>query len=318
MTERSNPKTTHCQPSVPLLDTLSSLLVPIDLSANADRVAGRAALLPLAQGAELTLLHVIPKGLSPAPMRKAKMLARDALDSTAKRLERTLPKDVRIQRLLAVGSPAVEIAQHADATGVELILMGRGGGRALRDVFLGSTAERTIRRGRLPVLVVRQPPDARYRRSALALTLDQGAHYVVAWLLRLIPPPRGQVEVIHAFDVPFEGLTDLTSDDAEDNRKRHGERVERELARALSSALTMAGVPPACAPSWRSHVRHGDLKTVVVKTVEKTNPDLLALGANCYSGIAHAFFGMTAGEVLREVSCDVLVVPPNQSGFPSS
>lgn len=314
MIHRSQHQTTQHQPSPLMSDTLRSLLVPLDLSANADRVAGRAALLPLAHGAELTLLHVMPKGLPPASARKAKALAHEALGSTARRLEQALPRSVRIQAVTTSGSPAVEIARYADASGAELTVMGRGGSRALRDVFLGSTAERAIQRGKVPVLVVRLPVEAPYRRPALALTLDPAVAPALTWLLRLTPPPRTRVEVIHAFDVPFEGLTDLTLDDAEEGRKRHGERVERELVGVLQSALARAGVPPAGTPTWRTHVRHGDLKTVIVRTVERTNPDLLVLGAECYSGITRAFFGMTAGDVLREVSCDVLVVPPSEPG----
>ncbi|MDL1951489.1 universal stress protein, partial [Acidobacteria bacterium ACD] len=114
MTDRSQHQTTHHQQSLPAPDALRSLLVPLDLSANADRVAGRAALLPLARSAELTLLHVMPKGLPPASARKAKALAHEALGSTARRLEQALPRSVRIQTVTTSGSPAVEIARYAE------------------------------------------------------------------------------------------------------------------------------------------------------------------------------------------------------------
>lgn len=40
-----------------------SLLVPLDLSPTSDRVIGRVTLLPLAEHAKITLLHVVPSGL---------------------------------------------------------------------------------------------------------------------------------------------------------------------------------------------------------------------------------------------------------------
>lgn len=33
------------------------------------------------------------------------------------------------------------------------------------------------------------------------------------------------------------------------------------------------------------------------------------LGTHGYSGVAHVLLGTVAGDVLREVACDVLVVP---------
>jgi len=46
--------------------------------------------------------------------------------------------------------------------------------------------------------------------------------------------------------------------------------------------------------------------------VRKLDTDLLLLGTHGYSGIARAFLGTTAGDILRDVRCDVLVVPPRR------
>jgi nucleotide-binding universal stress UspA family protein len=49
---------------------------------------------------------------------------------------------------------------------------------------------------------------------------------------------------------------------------------------------------------------------VISKAVKKADTDLLVLGTHGYSGVAHMFLGSVAGDVLRDVTCDVLVVPP--------
>ena len=46
------------------------------------------------------------------------------------------------------------------------------------------------------------------------------------------------------------------------------------------------------------------------KAVEKADTDLLVLGTRGFTGVAHLFLGTVAGDVLRDVACDVLVVPP--------
>lgn len=187
----------------PRLAPFHSLLVPIHLTPRSDRVLGRLSRLPLADDARVTILHVVPAGLSPREQRDAERDAEKALASEVLHLRESLPKNVRIHPLVRVGSAATEIGACATERKAELIVMGRGGGRALRDAFLGSTAERILRQTGVPVLVVRLAARATYRRPALALDLDQAADEIVRLALRVLPPPRPRVEVIHAYDIPY-------------------------------------------------------------------------------------------------------------------
>jgi nucleotide-binding universal stress UspA family protein len=291
-----------------------SLLVPLDLSPASDRVVGRVAHLPLVEGARITLLHVVPKSLPPRAQRRAAADAGKALAAKASSLASALPKGVDIEPIAAVGDPAGEIATRAGALGVELIVMGRGGRRALRDTFLGSTAERVIRRAQIPVLVVRLPPRGPYRRPALALDLDRAAGRVVELLLRVLPRPSPSVAVIHAYDIPYRGMIypSLSEDDAEEYEEEHRERALREVGKLLAASLSKAKVASIDAPPWKMHVRDGSPRIVIERAVKKVDADILMLGTRGHSGVAHAFLGTVAGDVLREVACDVLVAPPRR------
>lgn len=292
-------------------DRLRSLLVPIDLTAISDRVLGRVALLPLADGALVTLLHVVPRSLPGRARERAERDARRSLGNEAKQLARALPKGVGVETIVDVGSAAAEIARYATSTRAELVVMGRGGSRALRDTFLGSTAERVLRRGQLPVLAVRRAPREPYGRPAAALDLHPGSEDVLALLLRLIPPPRPRVATIHAFETPYGELIypSLSEEDAEEWRDQLGRTAARRLARLVAASLTRARVSPAEAATWKAHVQCGPARLVIEKVVRKTEVDLLALGTHGYSGVAHVLLGTVAGDVLRQVACDVLVVP---------
>jgi nucleotide-binding universal stress UspA family protein len=293
---------------------LHSLLVPVDLTPASDRVLGRVARLPLTSEARVTLLHVVPGSLPPGERRKAVRDAKKALLDEVRHLREQLPEGVSVVPLVKVGAAAKEIADAADELEVELIVMGRGGGRALRDAFLGSTAARVVRRTRLPVLVVRQAPRAAYRRPALALDLDQAAHDVVRLMSRVLPPPCPRVEVIHAFDIPYAGLVypSLSADDAEERKEEHRVSATRELTKLLAAAFAKAKLRPETQPSFRLHVQYGSPRTVVDKVVKKVDSDLLVLGTRGYSGAAYAFLGTVAGDLLRAAQCDVLVVPPSR------
>lgn len=290
---------------------LQTLLVPIDLTPASDRVLGRLARLPLAQTALVTLVHVVPGGMHAREQRSAERDASHALSDEARHLAKSLPKSIGIKTVVRVGAAAREITELARAQAADMVIMGRGGGRTLRDTFLGSTAERVMRLGRLPVLAVRLAPRAAYRRPAAAVELDESAPRVFSWLLQLLPPPRPRVEVMHAFSSPYEALvySSLTEDAVHERRAELRQAASGKLGRVLSTALADAGTPVTDAP-WRPHVRYGSPRMVVTKAVKQANIDLLALGTHGYSGLAHLFLGSVAGDLLREVGCDVLVVPP--------
>ena len=290
------------------------MLVPIDLSPASDRVVGRVAQLPLAEGCRITLLHVISMDLPVRDRKRAEVAARKVLRAEAQELGRQLPRGVALQSVVAQGAAATEIARYATSVKAELVVMGRYGGSVLRDVFLGSTAERVIRRGQLPVLAVRLRARTPYRHPALALDIDQAANESVAMLLRIIPPKRPPVTVIHAFDVPHYGMLNpgMSTDDAEEYNDEYREKALHEIAALLRKALLRSKAGPDDAPIWKAHIRYGTPRLVIERTVRRTDTDLLVLGTRGRSGAAYLFLGTVAGDVLRNVACDVLVVPPRR------
>ena len=293
-------------------ERLRSLLVAVDLTPISDRLLARVAQLPLSDGARLTLLHVVPESLPPRERHTAERNAKTLLADEAEMLAKSVPEGVRISPVVKIGVAAKEIAACASSTKVDLIVMGRGGGRALRDIFLGSTAERVIRRLMLPVLVVRLAAHAPYRRPSVALDVDQAAHDVVALMLRVLPPPRPRVMVIHAVDIPYQGLVypSLSKEDANKLREQYEQRASGQLADLLAMSFTRAKVRGSDVPMW-THVRCGRPRLVIEKAVKRADTDLLVLGTRGFTGVVHLFLGTVAGDVLRDVPCDVLVVPPH-------
>jgi nucleotide-binding universal stress UspA family protein len=291
------------------------LLVPIDLTPSSDRVLGRVSMLPLADDAQVTMLHVVPASLSPREQREAERDANKAVAAEAKHLRKSLPKNVRLHPLVKIGAAANEIGACAKRVKADLVVMSRGGGRALHDAFLGSTAERVIRQAQLPVLVVRLAPRAAYSRPALALDLDQAAHEVVRLMLLVLAPPRARIEVVHAFSMPYSSLIypSLSDDETSQSKAEHQRAASQQLRSLLAKALTEGNVPPEDAPSWKIHVRFGSPRTVVQKAMKKSETDLLVLGTRGYSNAAYVLLGSIAGDLLREADCDVLVVPPAHS-----
>ena len=72
----------------------------------------------------------------------------------------------------------------------------------LRDLILGTTAERLLRTCKRPVLVVKRPPEAPYEHVVVPVDFSLSAPALT--MARQIAP-NARITIIHAFRVPFEG-----------------------------------------------------------------------------------------------------------------
>ncbi|HEX8705248.1 MAG TPA: universal stress protein [Myxococcaceae bacterium] len=105
-------------------------------------------------------------------MSKVTQGRQQALELAASKLVPRLPEGVRVVPRVTVGTPAAEVARLARSRKAELIVMGRGGGSTLRDLFLGlnvllgTVAGDVLREVPCDVLVV--PPSPGRRRHAEA------------------------------------------------------------------------------------------------------------------------------------------------------
>jgi nucleotide-binding universal stress UspA family protein len=291
---------------------LHLLLVPIDLSPLSDRVVRRAVSLPVAAGGTITLLHVVPESLPVRARWQAEKDARTLLAAEAAHLSKALRTDVSIKHSVSVGPPAAEIADRAARLEADLVVMGRGIRRPVRDSFLGSTAERVIRQARMPVLAVRLPVRGPYRHPTLGLDMDAAAESMLAMLFRVTAPPRPRTTIVHAHDAPYLAMsrTGLSEEELEAEERRYRQTVVPRIAEAVARVVRAQKIDPADVPTFKTAVRYGDPRSVIKTAVRRFDTDLLLLGTHGYSGIAHVFLGTVAGDVLRDVRCDVLVVPP--------
>jgi nucleotide-binding universal stress UspA family protein len=117
-------------------------------------------------GAELHCLHVVddsyqywlsfdvasvPAGPPPDELESA---SRKQLDEL---VESQIPDDVTVVREILRGQPFVEIIRYAREHRADLIVLGTHGWSALREVLMGSVADKVVRKSPCPVLTVRHP-----------------------------------------------------------------------------------------------------------------------------------------------------------------
>ena len=170
------------------MSTTRTLIAATDLSAPARHAAERAAQLAERHpGARLTLAHVVSAGALDALRRllageagalESELLQRAGKDLAALAADLASCLGCQVDTELLRGSPPAALAALAEVREADLLVTGARGTRFLRELLPGPTAERMLRTARRPVLIVKQRPQAPYRRILAAV--DFSVHAAAA------------------------------------------------------------------------------------------------------------------------------------------
>lgn len=296
-----------------MIPAISTMLVPTDFSGGADQALGRALRLPLERGAAVHLLHVMSEPLFDAPLRKARVTTAKAMAEVvkcAKAQAKALGLTVSIKGTVVAGRPFEQIVRQSRLLGADLIVLGRHGRRPVRDMFIGSTSDRVIRYGDLPVLVVNHPARRPYARPIAAIDFNETTRTTLETLIRISGPSVAEIMLVHAYLVPLEGMASLPSARASENISR---KAAREQASANADEV-IAALPP-WGVSLRTVFAYGDARRVVLTRARSHKADLIALGTHARSGLSCALLGSVAEWILGNADCDVLVARPARFTF---
>ena len=138
------------------------ILTPTDFS-RPSTDALEIALEIAAPGAWVLLCHVVDDlpltygyvGIAtPTPELRSRM-TREAEKELAGFGPKEARADVTVERRVIHGTPFLEIVRLAREEGVDLIVMGTHGRTGLKQMLIGSVAEKVVRKAPCPVLVVR-------------------------------------------------------------------------------------------------------------------------------------------------------------------
>jgi len=278
---------------------LKTLLVATDFSEDARHAALRAALLAREHGAKAALLHVAPElPLAAELALKASGAMEHALEALTTELERE--SGFAFEPRLARGP--VTDALCAAAAGCDVVVVGARGQHPVRDLALGTTAERMVRRSPAPVLVVKRKPLGAYRRALVPVDFSDDSAAALAAAARLAQ--GASLDLLHAFEAPFESTLQLAgAPQAEIDRHR---REARDAARAAMNAMIEK---LGLAPRASRILEHGYAPARIAEAEQRIGADLLAIGKHGKGAVEELLLGSVTLHALSAAACDVLVVP---------
>lgn len=276
-----------------------TILVATDLSSRSDRAIDRALLVAREHAETLTVLHAIDDDLPVAATKERRHAAERAFEDMAG----TLPEDLRdlVRFEIVEGTPHAAILEKAEALDATLIVLGTHGHRGALDRFLETTAERVIREGQRPVLMVTGAAARPYRHACVGVDFSPSG--VNAARVAIERFPTCAQHLVHAYHVPFGGF--LRGEESERHYKEEHTRRMQDLVQ--SEIEPICRTDDGTCPALNVTVKAGTILDVLHDAIAAVEAELLVVGTHGRTGVARAIIGSVAAELLADPPCDVLV-----------
>ncbi len=145
---------------------MKQLLVPTDFSKQSEFALAFAVDIAKKSGGSITVLHVadLPVVADPMGTNLHAFLSPDTLKQMEARINEKLGEfihtyndHIAIETRFEWGNPFAGISKVISEVNADLVIIGSKGASGLKEIFIGSNAERIIRSSKTPVITIKQP-----------------------------------------------------------------------------------------------------------------------------------------------------------------
>lgn len=279
------------------------VLCATDLGVGSDAALSRAREIARALGAHLHLLHVVDlSGTAHATGRRraGAQLTIDALSRKIAWPGGDVQGSVRASR-----RPHGAIADFAIDWDADLIVLGPYR-RRLGDSFVGTTAERVIRKADRPVLVVSREATGPYRHVLLASDASRMSADITSVSKQFGLMEGSGASVVHApqhspglMIYLARGSEAAVSNNQRSRSRLASNRIEAQLNRAGLTGVRVFVSSPQTSPFH-----------AIERVAQRVGSDLVVVGSSRFPLLKRVFVGSVSNEVLRGMKHDVLLVSP--------
>jgi nucleotide-binding universal stress UspA family protein len=143
---------------------LHRILVPTDFTETSERAIDWAIELGTRLGSTIAIMHAyelpvvgFPDGALVATVEVASRIAEASREALESSISRHRGRGVPLEAILREGAAWQEINNVADEIHADLVVIGTHGRKGLARALLGSVAEKVVRHGNHPVVMIRGP-----------------------------------------------------------------------------------------------------------------------------------------------------------------
>lgn len=279
---------------------LKRLLVATDVSSRAEKAIARAVRLTEEHSGTVSVLH-IARGASEDETERLRIASQIEKDLRRKVEAHSLERNTSISVRVLTGTPFVEIIRQGRQEAADLIIVGAHGKDFMKDLLLGTTAEKIVHKGDRSVLIVKQAAHGSYRKVLVGVDFSESSRHALEFALRLAP--EAEFHAVHFYSAS-EGML-MGAGVTDEGIQRYQRGVVKDARQQMEVFLRSLdrGRKPI-----RRELRNGQATREFTKLAKLLRADLVAIGTAGRTGIPYILLGSVAEHVMREARCDVLVV----------
>ena len=239
-------------------------------------------------------------------------LMQDRLSEALRRQGRFCPDNCHV----VSGRPFEEICELAREIRADLIILPTRGLSRLKQVVLGSTAERVIRHAPCPVLIPRGPEFKSITWNGAAATTDFELRKIlvpvdftkcslagVEYAARLAKETGSTLRLFHVvFPYPELFVVDRVGAGLAPLIKTAKARAREEMEEVLKMSF-LRGIP------CETEIQTGPVIDEICEESSRTGIDLVVTSTHGCTGFKHAVIGSVAEHVVRHAECPVIIIP---------
>jgi nucleotide-binding universal stress UspA family protein len=279
---------------------MKKILVPVDFSECSRLAVEFAASFARKSSAEIYLLHVLESGETdsglgstgtwagaeevatvPYMIARLKIIKSQMQDFISKNGLTEIP----VHDSIEVGDPAAKINHAAEKYAADIIVMGTHGVSGLKEIFIGSTAEKVVQHANRPVLSIKEKMSSMPANIIFASDFSSEAARVF--------------ETVKSFASVFQARIHLLNVvDRDDEFKKDKSLLN---LRAFADRHDAADYPYSVLPAEKT-------EEGILLFSKEINADIIAIGTHGRRGLARFFNGSVSGELVNHSFCPVLTI----------
>ncbi|MCG8547590.1 MAG: universal stress protein [Alphaproteobacteria bacterium] len=304
------------------------ILLVCDQAWPSKAVVERARGLAKANGATLTLMHVIQRdigdhvrflgGMTDRAMWDLEQQVLQDRHEQLQQLEAAMAEDgIPVDCVVAHGIKFIEIIRQVLRTGHDLVMKEATGRHEGARLFFGSLDLHLLRKCPCPVWIIKQSQRKQYAR-VLAAVDPHGADderdalnvLIMDLATSLSAMEMSELHVVNAWRLsgeeslrssPFLRMPDGELDRLVRLERKHRKTMFDELVADYEIENRRRQL----------HLVKGDARKVIPEIARKKRVELIVMGTVARTGISGLFIGNTAEAILSQIDCSVLAVKPD-------
>ncbi len=156
---------------------MKKIIVPVDFSKQSEYALKAASSLALNHGADILVVHMLElnRSLTSTPeivdQEYTVFLIKAAEKRLSEFLDKPYLKGIKVTPIIKHYKVFSELNEIAEEHGVDIVVMGSHGSEGLKEIFVGSNAEKVVRHSDIPVLVIKND-HAEFKINRLVFATD--------------------------------------------------------------------------------------------------------------------------------------------------